>query len=486
MAKDGLSRYLLELLRRRADEDDYAIRDLERQYSATELLRAAESSAAALAECGLGPGDTVAVASHRGLDFVADALGVWHCGGVLVPFDTHWSARHQETVRRKSAASFSIGFELDDAVRVHPGDGATKPVVDSNESANSRSVILFTSGSTGEPKGVALSGTALLGNAQAAVQRLGYRAGARFAIATPFHFTSALCHALACLLTGAPLSLREDGPAPADFIEWLVVEGADGFGGAPIQLGWLADGGLEKLTAMRWLMSSGDRLPEKTIRDLLAIRPAVDVHTVYGLTELGGRFCTLPPHELPEHAGTVGRPIEGLSLRLRDEHGVEMGPGETGEVYASGRYMMEEYVGEPEATRAALSAGELRTGDLGELDDAGRLRLHGRSDEVIKVAGQKVSLVSVEDAIRELGLFRDFSVLPYAHPVLGTTPALFYVGREGEALQKGALLRQLRKRLPGTHLPRTLISVDEIPRTGSGKVDRAALVQFAPPVSERS
>ncbi len=263
----------------------------------------------------------------------------------------------------------------------------------------------------------------------------------------------------------------EDKCFPHELVSCTRRYGATAFGGAPIQVRWLGEG-LDPSEPLKWWMSSGDHMPEHVVRQLTARFPDTSLHVFYGLTEVGGRFCSLPASQRTTLAGSVGVPIRGMSFSVRDDNGRVLPPGVSGEVFASGEYLMTGYLQD----NACPPPGPhgFATGDLGHHDGDGNLQLLGRADDVFKVAGQKVSGHRIAAALMETGLFDDAAVVPIDDEKLGTVPGACVVPRTNP-LEKGPLLQALRKRLPPNAMPRKFFSLESIPRTGSGKVKMAGL-----------
>ena len=155
--------------------------------------------------------------------------------------------------------------------------------------------ILFTSGSTGTPKGVQLAHRALLQNALGTAAMLPTRPDDTLFIAIPFRFVSSVSHFLVTTLTGGCFAGTEKPVMAADLVDQLKASGATAFGGAPLQLRWIADQMDEAELELRWLMSSGDHLSSDIVEKLAATQSNPSVLAVYGLTELAGRFCVLRP-----------------------------------------------------------------------------------------------------------------------------------------------------------------------------------------------
>ena len=140
--------------------------------------------------------------------------------------------------------------------------------------------------------------------------------------------------------------------------------------------------------------------------------------------------------------------------------------------------MFDGYINDPEASQHALTPFGMRTGDIGYVDKAGYLRLVGRADDIFKVSGQKVSASEIGRVAMMTGLFEDVAAMPMPHPVAGSAPVLFYTMKDGQAFDKGAVVRAIRAALPANHVPQAFVPTQTIPRTGSGKLQRGQLRQL--------
>jgi acyl-CoA synthetase (AMP-forming)/AMP-acid ligase II len=227
--------------------------------------------------------------------------------------------------------------------------------------------------------------------------------------------------------------------------------------------------------AFRFWVSSGDHLPLPVIEKLRRVLPGVGLFNMYGLTEVSGRLCVLPPAELDVKVGSVGRPIGDMRVVARRGDLTEAAPGEQGELYVTGSLLMQGYLDEPEITANTLTAHGLKTGDFGKVDESGAVWIAGRKDDIIKRGGEKVSIIHVQEALQGLGRFADVAVVAAPDDILGHVPVAFVVPNEPEGFKASKLLRELRGVLPSTSLPSRVIAVEQIPRTGSGKAIRAEL-----------
>lgn len=441
---------------------------------------------AQLASAGIDDGTHVLVVSGRGFAFWVDLVALWGLNAVVIPLEPGIHPTRAESIVAKGQPEFMLGSTLQwqgqadlertaiITVEELASANATLPPRDEGQSS-SRGAILFTSGSTGEPKGVDLSQHALLENARGTQAIVAMQENDRLLVSVPFHFTTSICHFLACALAQATFLASETKWLHADLFKHLKTQRANCFGGAPVQLRWIGECAASQPIKLRWLFSSGDHLPPEVIHLLRQNLPASEIFTVYGLTEVGGRFCILPPADTAAHLGKVGVPIAGLSIDIVDDDGTVLGTGETGEVRIQGQSLFNGYYNDHEKTTAVVSDGKFRTGDMGWLDEHGRLSLVGRNDDVFKSAGQKVSTVPISDALMKTGFFNDVVVIPNELEGIGLVPWAYYTLKDGTEFKKGLVLRSLRAVLSSNYLPREFRELSHIPRTGSGKIDRKAL-----------
>jgi len=409
------------------------------------------------------PGDLVCIETGRNLEYFIDLFAVWVRHAVAVPLAFDLSDIHRNSIIKNTNARIT----LSNTDILH----SDKPF----GHLPAASAVLFTSGTTGMPKGVVLTEKAVMGNALSTMACLDLHMGDVLFTNIPFQFTSLLSHFMVCALTHAAIFVHEDRILNNDFVNLLVYSCANCFGGSPTQLLWIVQSQMNLSKNFKWLMSSGDFLPPTVIKEIRQRYPNLDIHTFYGITELAGRFCNLSPSDIDQKIGAVGFPIGGLSYKLLDENQNEVEPGELGEIYADGDFLLTEYLNDPGSTQAVKTTHGYKTGDMGYCDKDGYLYHVGRNDDVFKSGGQKVSGVLIRDELLQLKLFKDVAVVPKEEEILGTVPVACLVPLNQACLKKGEILRGLRKTLPANHIPKKIYILDEIPRTGSGKVAKKQL-----------
>jgi len=482
-----------------------------RVYTYADALRRAAAVAAALRAAGVRRGGRVALYLEEYDQFFVGMLGAWLAGTVVVPLNTSLPQADADWLIAKSApdalvlpadgacphagplrlvltagddglvnglcaeaaegADAPAAAALPDAAGVEAILAALEPVT-----ADELAMIMFTSGTTGLPKGVCQTLRAISSNAGHVAATLGLTGDDRIFINTPPYFTSGICHFLTLLANGGGVAGQLGFFFGAGLLDEMEAQGCSGFGGAPAHLVRVVEPLEEpRPHGFRFWVSSGDHLPLPVIEKLRRVLPGVSLFNMYGLTEVSGRLCILPPAELDEREGSVGRPIGDMRVVARRGDGAEAEPGETGELYVTGSLLMQGYLDEPEITAKTLTGHGLKTGDFGRVDESGAVWIAGRKDDIIKRGGEKVSIVHVQQALQALGRFADVAVLAAPDDILGHVPVAFVVPLEPEGFKPSRLLRELRGVLPSSSLPSRVIAVEAVPRTGSGKAIRAEL-----------
>jgi acyl-CoA synthetase (AMP-forming)/AMP-acid ligase II len=494
------------LLRRAGDRfgDRIALIERGEKTTFTNLGRRAADISKGLADAGIAPGDVCAVLARAPRDATAAFFAVLGVGGTGINLNELYRPRQIEFVLNHSQAralvvSRDILKTLPRAVEtsarviiledIAPSDAAFSPV---KCDARAAAQITYTSGSTGQPKGVLMSHENLWAGVRVVAGYLGLREDDRIAGLLPFSFVYGFNQLTTALYVGATLVV-ERSTLIQDIVATLRRERVSVLAAVPPlwqQLLGVAAFRDQPLESLRVMTNAGGRLSPTSVRELRQAQPQAKLFLMYGLTEVF-RSTFLPPEEVDSHPDSMGRAVPESTVYVVTENGQQTKPGEVGELLHGGPSVGMGYVSDPEATASVFKPnpffrpGEpervVYSGDLVRRDDEGRLYYVGRRDRMIKTMGFRVSPDEICDVIQASGLVSDTAVFTEPDPQRGERIVGCLV------LRAEATLDQVR-RFCGIELPRYMqparyVVLPEIPRNASGKHDISQLRTF---VSESS
>ncbi|MDZ5811673.1 o-succinylbenzoate--CoA ligase [Halorubrum sp. AD140] len=375
---------------------------------------------------------------------------------------------------------FSVDDPGDEAVTaVHDAEPA--PVDPPEWGVSDQLCVLFTSGTTGEPKPVPLTAGNVYSSAVASAFRLGVDPDDRWLVSLSLHHMGGLAPVYRSALYGTALVLREgfDPGGVADDIDTYDVTGVSL---VPTMLKRMLDRRGTLSETLRVVLLGGAPAPSELLercRDY-----SIPVYPTYGMTESASQIATATPAQTKGRLDTVGRPLFGTDVTVVDEDGSPVDAGGSGEIVVDGPTVTPGYL-EPPPDDGGASAGldrsafgphGLHTGDVGRVDEDGYLYVLNRLDDRIISGGENVKPGEVTDVLREFPTVEDAAVVGLDDGVWGErVAALLAVGdRIGPPMDEEALVSFARERLSGFKLPKTVALVDELPRTVSGTVDREA------------
>jgi acyl-CoA synthetase (AMP-forming)/AMP-acid ligase II len=231
------------------------------------------------------------------------------------------------------------------------------------------------------------------------------------------------------------------------------------------------------LSSIRMATLGSAPLAPETMRRLQEKMPQAWVSNNWGMTEAGSAYCVLPPDEAGRRVGSVGKPVPPVELKVIDDDGRELGPDEVGELLVRNPGKEREYFNDPEATARTWRDGWLHTGDLARIDEDGYLYIVGRQKDVIIRGGNNVHAGDVESVIMEFPGVREVAVAGVPHQVLGEDVAAWIVTVPGEHVDPEELRIFLKERLSDYKIPRQVRFVEELPRNATGKVVKSELVE---------
>lgn len=468
-----------------------AIVESERLYTYGDLLAGARFVLHRLRQSQSNPGQAVLVAMDNGFAYVACLYAIWLNGQTAVPVSPQSTEQTLKRTLKDTGATMLLGSRNRLATPIGP---AQELVVNSEdlqprlsefagpESTNSApdeskpALIIYTSGTTSNPKGVMLSHAALKSNADVISRYLDLGNEDRVYVVLPFHFSYGNSVLQSHLAVGASLQIGQSMGYPQLVANDLEDPALSGFSGVPSTFNLLLDKTdfAERDLSLRYLTQAGGKMPVETTRALLTAFPKTKLYLMYGQTEASARLTYLPPELASSHPESVGKAIPGVELRVLDEAGRSLPPGQTGELVARGPNIMNGYWKNPDATAQALKNGWLHTGDLGHLDNNNLVYVTGRRNRQIQAGAYRIDPLEVEEVIAELDFIREVAVCGLADPLLGESVGAWCVRRSEADLPDSHLTRQVRRhckeQLPAFKRPKTVRWLPALPRTASGKV----------------
>jgi amino acid adenylation domain-containing protein len=491
--------------------DALAVADEGRELSYLELLTHSRAVSAGLQAAGVGRQQVIGVLAPRGGGWIAAMLGIWHAGGVYLPLDPAAPAHRREAMLRKSGCRVALVDEslagvaaagLDSVTCLSLSGMLSLPPSNSPPAARADDLayVLFTSGSTGEPKGAMVEHRGMLNHLLAKVEDLELSGQDRVAQVAPVSFDISIWQALAPLVAGAPCYVASEDEAhdPRLLQRFLrrggitVAQVVPSLLRAAIESGdVMRDCGRDPLD-LRVLSLTGEAAPPALCREWLQRYPQVRLLNAYGPTECSDdvtHHFVSRAEDVEDTGVSIGRAVRNAELFVLQASGDRwrsIQPGESGELFVGGPCVGRGYIHDPARTAEAFASLRLqngrelrlyRTGDLVRLRADGSLDFCGRLDRQVKVRGARVELGDIEVALERTGMVRQAAVLlkrPLGVGASSPPQLVAYVVLHSGATS--AAVGSAMKVQAGPHMrPDRYIAMDDLPLTRSGKVDLNAL-----------
>lgn len=454
------------------DRSKSAVIDTSGRITRGELHDAVMAFAARLQAAGARAGDRVAIPLPNGTEAAIAVLGTLQAGAVMVPLHAGL----------KGDALRLTLEDADPAWIVSASGGISARGVVSGEDSSGLAALLYTSGSTGNPKGVMLTPANMAEAIRMVNAYLRISPEDIIHTALPLSSSYGLYQLLLGLAAGATVLLDRGFAFPASCLAIAQREGATVMAAVPAMLGWMAQSPLLErydLSSLRLITSAAAALPPAHSLALRRRMPRAQLCVMYGQTECK-RISYLDPAELEAHTDAVGRGLSGQEHRVVDAEGNRVPPGEVGELIVRGPHVMRGYWRKPAETAQKLrhlDAGGpwLFTGDAFTEDDTGLLRFVGRNDEIMKIGGNKVSPVEIERVLCQMPGVLEAAVLGIPDEQWGQVAAAFIVMAEGSSLTAEELKRHCSQRLRGYMVPREFCFRKSLPKAPSGKILKQAI-----------
>lgn len=479
----------------RGNENPFVLFSSSPSMTAAELDSSAARMATLLSEMGVRKDSRVLVCFKHSPEMLVMLLGAWKLGAVVLPTDRFVDQKAMQNAianTEPSAAVFGAG--LDEVM------AEMTPLLDSHDipttliqcdqlpqeehagvahSADDAALCLFTSGSTGLPKGVVLTHRNLLAGARNVIStaQVG-KADRALCVLTLAHLNGLVTTFITPLMSGGSVVYQEEDFTPTRVVNLIDRHECTWFSATPTQYALMVSPPLDKsafsLGTLKFCRSASAPLPPRILNEFEE-HYGVPIIETMGTTESAGQIFSnpMPPEE--RKAGYVGFPHEYIEVRLvADDGTVITAPRTQGELQIKGDCMLREYYKDPETTAKAYDREWFKTGDLCEWDDEGYYRITGRSKEIAIYCGLNISLRAIEDAIQELGQVMDVGCIGRGHPVFGEIIDIYaqpLEDTEPEAFQKlaDALAAAARPFLPNALALGHIKFIQEFKRSGVGK-----------------
>jgi acyl-CoA synthetase (AMP-forming)/AMP-acid ligase II len=484
------------------DPERIALLAVRGEHRYGDLQRLANAIARHLITIGLEKGDRVILLSDNSFFWVVSYLGILKAGLICVPLPTAMSAANlgyiletteprlvfvqAQIVQRLSSVFGAIPILTDAQVlslsnvslRRRP-DGAPDqscfPAVHSDDLA----ALMFTSGSTGRPRGVMVSHANIMANTDSIIKYLNLTELDRMMAVLPFHycFGTSLLHTH--LRVGGSLVIGSNFVYPEVVLQRLRDTACTGFAGVPSHFQLLLRASTlrkRQFPQLRYVQQAGGHLAPTYVRELKESLPETRIFVMYGQTEATSRLSYLPPELLEKKLGSIGKAIPGVTLRVLNECGLEVSPGEVGEIVGEGENVALGYWRDPGESATTFRDGKLYTGDLATTDEEGFIYVVDRAKDFLKCGGKRVSCREVEERLLELDDLVEVAVVGTPDDILGEAVQAFVVPRTHRFNGiRERLFHLCKEHLPAELVPKNIILLEELPKNAAGKVLKRVL-----------
>ncbi len=479
-----------------------------RRFTYLELDQRANRCAAALAALGVSRGDRVAVLMMNGVEYVESYYALAKLGAIMVPlnwrlvpdelefilgdagatlllYDTEFDDAVAELRRRKIPVKHFVRVapEADSAAALHYdallADASPAPH-EIHASDDDDLFIMYTSGTTGLPKGVVHSHATMIACSLTINMTADLRMDDRYLQMLPLFHVGALAPLTAGLHRGATLVMMRAFD-PARVFPVIEQERVTCGLAVPAMLNFMLAAKNHEPhdhSSLRWLQSGAAPVPVSLIEQYAALD--IEIHQVYGLTECAGPACLISPEEALRKAGSTGPAFFHTDVRVVDNKGRDVSPGENGEVLIRAQHVMKGYWKRPEATAETLVDGWLYSGDMATVDAEGFVYIQDRKKDMIISGGENVYPAEIEKLLASHPEVADVAVIGQPSEKWGESAAAVVVPKPDANPEGDALLAWCKDKLARFKQPRQVFFVDEIPRNPTGKILKKILRERFP------
>ena len=462
-----------------------------------DLDRLVTDTAGGLAAAGVSAGDRVALLARNGMDFVRVLYAAARLGALVVPLHARWTTGELAATFRDCGAELlahddasattaatvvnplptTRGVRISTlAERGSAAEGGASPAQELNRiSLYAAHSIVYTSGTSGTPKGTVLTFGNHFWNAVGSALNLGLREDDRWLACLPLYHVGGLAILLRSVLYGIPVILHErfDAAAVNRDIDEKGVTIISVVSTMLLQMLEERKGDHRYPPSLRCVLVGGGPVPQPLLEE--CVRRGIPAVQTYGLTEAASQVTTLAPQDALRRLGSAGKPLFCTEVRIAGQDGETLAPGSSGEILVRGPTVTPGYLNRPEETEAALRGGWLHTGDVGYLDDEGYLYVRDRRDGVIISGGENVYAAEVEAVLCLHPAVREAGVTGVPDTRWGECVVATVSLRDGAHASEGDLIAFSRNRLAPYKVPKRIRFTDTLPRNAAGKLLRRKL-----------
>lgn len=337
-------------------------------------------------------------------------------------------------------------------------------------------LVLYTSGTTGTPKGVMLSDRNLVANGESIIEVLGITSKDKGALVISPHHAFGNSIINSHLMAGG--SIRIGNMNFMNSVFNLIGSGVSIFYGVPSTYRMLLrypDRFKKAFTNVRTAASAGGGMDRAIVKEIRELTPGLEILPMYGQTEATARLAYLPAEDVDKFIDTIGKAIPGVTLEVFDSENRPLSPGLTGELVARGENILLGYLDDEIATEMRLQDGWLHTGDLAQKLPGGYIKLLGRKDDLIKIGDHRVNPREIEKEIEENNNVSSVFVVPVSHEIMGNAISLMVIPNQKTDVDK--IFAFCRKNLPGYLYPREIFFIDHLPVSENGKISNRSIIE---------
>ena len=466
-----------------------------------------------LLSLGIKRGDRVTLIFKNSFDYIQSFFGVLKAGGVAVPLNTENKGsnilylldnsdsvaclsggpvtRHVIPAIKKSKnvkhyihqGNSIKSYDIDNVTlhslgEIYAKGNPEKPEI--NTIDLDLAAIIYTSGSTGIPKGVMLSHLNLVSNMRSITEYLHLTQEDRILVILPFFYIYGKSLLLTHFLCGGQVVIDNNFVYPNKVIETMEKMETTGFAGVPSTFTILLNRSIlrtREFPKLRYVTQAGGAMPVSVQKEAYKVFSPADLYIMYGATEAAPRLTYLEPQMLSKKWGSIGKAVPNVEVLVADPQSNPVEPETEGEIMARGSNIMKGYWKDPEGTKQVLKNGYYYTGDLGKIDSEGFLYVTGRSKDIIKVKGFRVSAKEIEEAIMEMEEVEETAVVGIPDEILGEAVKAFIVFKEGMNIRKEEIINSLKGNLVLYKIPKEIVIMGSLPKNKSGKIMKPLLAK---------